>query len=164
MRSSLGSSRIANWLRRPPPRRKRIIRLAPRQLIKVIPPRKTWPNLICPKTTGQGRPVCDPSTIIDRTANHADWLLIGVKGQWWLDPCPSARCANRGRHRSRPFLGICSIGPAEKRPGRDDCLKALRRDDALIIWKLDRIGRTRAIRQHEWGLDETRCWARSASK
>lgn len=32
-------------------------------------------------------------------------------------------------------------GRLDKRPGLDACLKALRRDGTLVIWKLDRLGR-----------------------
>ncbi len=32
-------------------------------------------------------------------------------------------------------------GRLDKRPGLDACLKALRRDDSPVIWKLDRLGR-----------------------
>ena len=32
-------------------------------------------------------------------------------------------------------------GKKGRRPGLDACLKALRRDDTLVVWKLDRLGR-----------------------
>ena len=32
-------------------------------------------------------------------------------------------------------------GKKDERPGLDACLKALRKDDELIVWKLDRLGR-----------------------
>ena len=32
-------------------------------------------------------------------------------------------------------------GKKDSRPGLDACLKALRQDDTLVVWKLDRLGR-----------------------
>ena len=33
----------------------------------------------------------------------------------------------------------------DDRPGLDNCLRALRKDDVLVVWKLDRLGRNLAI-------------------
>ncbi|OKO98690.1 resolvase [Xenorhabdus eapokensis] len=33
-------------------------------------------------------------------------------------------------------------GKSDKRPGLDACLKALRPGDVLMVWKLDRLGRS----------------------
>jgi len=35
-----------------------------------------------------------------------------------------------------------SAGKNAKRPGLDSCLKALREGDSLVVWKLDRLGRS----------------------
>ena len=35
----------------------------------------------------------------------------------------------------------CASGKRDERPGLDACLKALRSDDTLVVWKLDRLGR-----------------------
>ena len=32
-------------------------------------------------------------------------------------------------------------GVRDDRPGLDNCLRALRKDDVLVVWKLDRLGR-----------------------
>ena len=35
-------------------------------------------------------------------------------------------------------------GVRDDRPGLDSCLRALRKDDVLMVWKLDRLGRNLA--------------------
>ena len=40
-------------------------------------------------------------------------------------------------------------GHRDDRPGLDSCLRALRNDDVLVVWKLDRLGRNLA--QHRAG-------------
>ena len=36
----------------------------------------------------------------------------------------------------------CASGTKDFRPGLDECKRALRRDDTLVVWKLDRLGRS----------------------
>ena len=38
----------------------------------------------------------------------------------------------------------CASGGRDDRPGLDHCLRALRTDDVLVVWKLDRLGRNLA--------------------
>ena len=68
-------------------------------------------------------------------------LRAGVQGRRQPGPRPPARCAGRSRCRSQHIYEDAASGRLDKRPGLDACLKALRRDDTLVIWKLDRLRR-----------------------
>ena len=48
---------------------------------------------------------------------------------------------NAGVSEKYIYTDKCS-GKKEKRPGLDACLKALREKDNLVVWKLDRLGRS----------------------
>ena len=44
-------------------------------------------------------------------------------------------------------------GRRDTRPGLDACIKALRRGDTLVVWKLDRLGRTMKGLVDRWLAD-----------
>ena len=55
-------------------------------------------------------------------------------------------------------------GAKEDRPGLSACLKALRQDDVLVIWKLDRLGRNlKHLIETVEDSDETRRGLQSAA-
>jgi DNA invertase Pin-like site-specific DNA recombinase len=54
-------------------------------------------------------------------------VLVGIGVAAGVDPAHIYEDAASGRR--------------DTRPGLDACLKALRRDDTLVVWKLDRLGR-----------------------
>jgi DNA invertase Pin-like site-specific DNA recombinase len=43
---------------------------------------------------------------------------------------------------SRHFYEDAASGKRDDRPGLESCLKAVRKGDTLVVWKLDRLGRT----------------------
>jgi DNA invertase Pin-like site-specific DNA recombinase len=45
-----------------------------------------------------------------------------------------------GVHEDQIYQDLAS-GKREDRPGLNNCLKALRKNDTLVVWKLDRLGR-----------------------
>ena len=51
-------------------------------------------------------------------------------------------------------------GGRDDRPGSDSCLRALRKGDVLVVWKLDRRGRNLAHRAHTVKDLSARGWSR----
>jgi len=47
---------------------------------------------------------------------------------------------NAGLHEDNIYTDKIS-GTKDERPGLENCLKALRKEDILVVWKLDRLGR-----------------------
>jgi DNA invertase Pin-like site-specific DNA recombinase len=56
-------------------------------------------------------------------------------------PCWSATCASR-RSTSDTLHEDRASGARDDRPGLKACLADLRRGDVLVVWKLDRLGRS----------------------
>ena len=76
-------------------------------------------------------------------------MLIGyarvskTDGSQSLDLQRDALRDGRRRRRSNLYHDLAS-GVRDDRPGLDNCLRALRKDDVLVVWKLDRLGRNLA--------------------
>ncbi len=64
-------------------------------------------------------------------------MLIGYARVSKTDGSQSASTRSTSTTTSRPASG-------DDRPGLDSCLRALRKDDVLVVWKLDRLGRNLA--------------------
>ena len=71
---------------------------------------------------------------------------------WQLDPVTDG---SQSLDLQRDALGTAGVdavnvyhdlasGVRDDRPGLDSCLRALRKDDVLVVWKLDRLGRNLA--------------------
>lgn len=78
--------------------------------------------------------------IYRRICDNADWLRASVQSGWQPSSRPSARRAGRSSVDPEHIYEDTASGQLDKRPGLDACLKALSRDDPLVIWKLDRLG------------------------
>ncbi len=44
--------------------------------------------------------------------------------------------------RCEPIFTDKVSGAKSERPGLDECLRALRKGDTLVVWRLDRLGRS----------------------
>jgi len=80
--------------------------------------------------------------MIDRTNPGAAAVLIGYMRVSTVDQnLDLQHDALRGAGCERFYEDTCS-GTASERPGLNRALDAVRADDALVVWKLDRIGRS----------------------
>ena len=70
---------------------------------------------------------------------NVDWLYAGVKGGW-IAKHDLQRDALWAPESLRAYLRRPCLWPLDARPGLDAALKALRCEDTLIVWKLDRLG------------------------
>ena len=75
-------------------------------------------------------------------AIHADRVRPRLKGGWLPVAGPAARRAT-GADVGHVYHDFAS-GVSDDRPGLDSCGRALWTGDVLVVWKLDRLGRTLA--------------------
>ena len=68
------------------------------------------------------------------------WTQLGISGRLPQSVAVGVWQALPGRPRYHDFAS----GVRDDRPGLDSCLRALRKGDVLVVWKLDRLGRNLA--------------------
>src|SRR3954467_14264745 len=73
---------------------------------------------------------------------HADRLHAGVVQRRSASRGPSARRVAGGRSRRAPPYQDKQSGGRDDRVGLKTCLAGLRASDVLVVWKLDRLGRS----------------------
>src|SRR5215210_7078134 len=69
-------------------------------------------------------------------------MKIGSARVSTTDQNPALQLAALKRDRCKRIFTDKASGVSRKRPELDKCLKALKPDDVLIVWKLDWLGRT----------------------
>jgi hypothetical protein len=71
-------------------------------------------------------------------APHADWLCTRFHRRPELGP--AVRCAEGGRLWANAYGPVS--GASKSKDGLEEALKYAREGDTLVVWKLDRLGRT----------------------
>jgi len=69
-------------------------------------------------------------------------MKIGYARVSTTDQNPAVQLTALKRERCRHILTDTASGASRKRPELDKCLKSLKAGDVLIVWKLDRLGRS----------------------
>jgi DNA invertase Pin-like site-specific DNA recombinase len=69
-------------------------------------------------------------------------MKIGYARVSTTDQNPALQLAALKRERCKRIFTDKASGTLRKRPELDKCLKSLKPEDVLIVWKLDRLGRT----------------------
>jgi hypothetical protein len=72
---------------------------------------------------------------------YASGIHAGIKSRWFTKYWSAMWCFIESRSSWRWYLSRPWSGKQEDRPGLKNCLKALRKNDTLVVWKLDRLGR-----------------------
>ena len=71
-----------------------------------------------------------------------NWIYEGVEGRWLAGARPSEGCAACVGVTEQHLYSDTASGKKDDRPGLAACLQALRQGDTLVVWKLDRLGRS----------------------
>ena len=90
---------------------------------------------------GRVWPAVTYSSVCGAENPSADRLHAGEQGGRLPGARPAARRTHGCRHPVDRLYEDPASGKRDDRPGLEACLKAPRKDDTLVAWKLDRLGR-----------------------